>query len=149
MFVNDPDRDWGELCRDLGHPELATDPRFATTALRAEHADAAAGELAAIFATMSLDECKQALATTHGVWAPVQRAEELHDDPQVIANGMIRDVDYPTGTLAMTAPPVLFDEEGGDPRPAPDFGEHTDEILTELGLGTAEIDAHRARGIVA
>lgn len=149
VFVNDPDRDWVELCNDLGHPELVTDARFVTTAARAEHAEAAAQVLEEIFSAMTLDECKGALANTHGVWAPVQKAAELHDDPQVIANGFIRDVDYPTGPLAMTVPPVLFDEDGGDPQPAPDFGQHTDEILSELGLTSDEIARHRGAGIVA
>lgn len=148
VFVNDPDPDWVELCADLGHPELGTDSRFATSAARAEHAEEAVTALEEIFGSLTLEEVKKALATTRGVWAPVQTAAELHDDPQVIANGFIRGVSYPTGDLRVPVPPVLFDEQGGDPEPAPDFGQHTDQILAELGLTPAEIGSYRDAGIL-
>ena len=50
--------------------------------------------------------------------------------------------------VRLPVPPVLFDQEGGDPPPAPDFGQHTDEVLGELGLGADRIAALRASGIV-
>ena len=85
MFVNDPDVDWVDLCAHLGHPELATDPRFATASARAANRAEAVRALDDIFAQKTLDEWKQVLVTARGVWAPVQTPGEIHDDPQTIS----------------------------------------------------------------
>jgi crotonobetainyl-CoA:carnitine CoA-transferase CaiB-like acyl-CoA transferase len=66
-------------------------------------------------------EGKQTLVTAKGAWSAVQTPEEVYDDPQTLANGFLRRVDYPDGGLKVPVPPILFDEEAGDPPPAPDF----------------------------
>jgi crotonobetainyl-CoA:carnitine CoA-transferase CaiB-like acyl-CoA transferase len=149
VFVNDPDPDWIDLCEHLGHPELATDPRFATGAARFANRADAVNLLDEIFAQRTLDEWKKVLVTAHGAWAPVQTAAEIHDDPQTIANGFVRTVEYPTGPISLPVPPVLFDEEGGDIQRAPDVGEHTDEVLREAGYSADEVARYRAARVIA
>ena len=149
VFVNDPDRDWIDLCEHLGHPELGADPRFATGPARFANRAEAVNLLDEIFAQRTLDEWKKVLVTAHGAWAPVQTAAEIHDDPQTIANGFVRTVEYPTGPIALPVPPVLFDEEGGDIERAPDFGEHTDEVLAEIGYSADDIQRYRSAGVIA
>jgi crotonobetainyl-CoA:carnitine CoA-transferase CaiB-like acyl-CoA transferase len=149
VFVNDPDVDWVDLCAHLDHSELATDPRFATTSARAANRAEAVELLDDIFAQRTLDEWKKILVTARGVWAPVQTAGEIHDDPQTIANGFIRDVQYPNGPMSLPVPPVLFDEEAGDIQRAPDYCEHTDEVLKEAGLSADEISRYRSAGVIA
>ena len=102
------------------------------------------------YRTLAVDALtKEILATAKGVWAPVQTPAELHDDPQTRANGFIRDVHYPTGTLRLPVPPILFDEEAGDPPLAPDFAQHTDEVLREVGIADDEIARLRETGAIA
>jgi crotonobetainyl-CoA:carnitine CoA-transferase CaiB-like acyl-CoA transferase len=148
VMLDEQDRDWADLCQRIGHPELVSDPRFSSG--RARRANQAEGVkiLDAIFAERTLGEWKEALESASGVWAPVQTSDEIFDDPQVQANGFIRPVEYPTGTVRLPAPPILFDEEAGDPPPAPDFGQHTDDILAMIGLDQGEIDRLRAAGVV-
>jgi crotonobetainyl-CoA:carnitine CoA-transferase CaiB-like acyl-CoA transferase len=148
-FVNDPDGDWADLCEHLGHPELATDSRFSATSARVENRAVAVGILDEIFAQKTLEEWKEALKTAHGVWAPVQTPAEMHDDPQVKANGFIRTVEYPPGPIRLPVPPVLFDQEAGDIGRAPDFGEHTDAVLTEIGYNPEDLTRLRTDGVIA
>jgi crotonobetainyl-CoA:carnitine CoA-transferase CaiB-like acyl-CoA transferase len=149
VFVNDPDGDWADLCEHLGRPELGTDPRFATSSARTTNRGEAVRLLDEIFAGRSLDEWKKVLVTAHGVWAAVQTPGEIHEDPQTIANGFVRKVQYPTGSISLPVPPVLFDEEAGDIDPAPDFCQHTDEVLLEAGLTSDEIASYRSSGVIA
>ena len=149
LFLSDDDRDFTDLCERIGRPELAGDSRFATARQRVAHSGELLEILEEVFASRTLAEWKDALAKAHGAWAPVQTPEEIHDDPQTIANGYMRHVDYPDGGLDVPAPAIQFDEEAGDPPPAPEFAEHTDEILGELGCSEEQIQRYRQAGTVA
>jgi crotonobetainyl-CoA:carnitine CoA-transferase CaiB-like acyl-CoA transferase len=150
LFLTDDDRDYADLVQRLGRPELADDARFKHRAERQANSDALFAILEAEFASRDFADVKALLAKARGAWAPVQTPEELHEDPQTIANGFIGEAKDSTGTgLKMPAPPVMFDEQAGDPPRAPDFAEHTDEILAELGCDAAAIARYREAGTVA
>ena len=84
------------------------------------------------------------------MWAPVQNAEEMFHDPMAQANGMVRVPTNEPGTPVVVMPPVMFDEDAGPGNPAPDFGQHTDEILTEIvGLDATRIQELRASRVIA
>jgi crotonobetainyl-CoA:carnitine CoA-transferase CaiB-like acyl-CoA transferase len=148
-LLGDPQPDWVDLCEHLERPDLATDERYANAAARFTNRSELIAIFDEIFASQTLEEWKKRLATLKGVWAPLQYPEELFDDPQTIANGFLRHVDYPDGGLKIPAPPILFDEDPGDPAPAPDFAAHTDEVLREVGIDEGEIARLRDLGAIA
>jgi crotonobetainyl-CoA:carnitine CoA-transferase CaiB-like acyl-CoA transferase len=139
LIMLESDRYWADLVTKLGHPELADDPRFVDSVARAKNCQECCVTLDEIFATRTLEEWRPIMLEVDGVWAPVQTANELLVDPQVVANDYIREVTSAGGTtFKMVASPLQFDEQPPDLTRAPDHGEHTDEVLQELGL---EMDA--------
>ncbi len=143
------DRYWADLVTKIGHPELADDPRFVDSTARAQNCVECCTILDDIFATKTLEEWKPIMNEVDGVWSPVQTADELLTDPQVLANGYLRDVEAASGTtFRMVASPLQFDEEPPDLVRAPDHGEHTDEVLAELGLDTDAILDLKIKGAV-
>jgi crotonobetainyl-CoA:carnitine CoA-transferase CaiB-like acyl-CoA transferase len=149
LFLGDDDRDYADLCQRLGRPDLGVDERFAVAANRQANNRELLAIFEEIFATRTLADWKEELATARGAWSPILTPEEIHEDPQTVANGFVRHVEYSDGGLCLPAPPIMFDEEAGNPDPAPDFGEHTEEILAELGCSADEISRLRAVGVVA
>jgi crotonobetainyl-CoA:carnitine CoA-transferase CaiB-like acyl-CoA transferase len=149
LFLGDDDRDYIDLCQRIDRPELATDARFAGAADRNRNSAELLAIFEEVFASRTLAEWKEALATARGAWAPVQTPEELIADPQTEANGFLGVVDYPDGPLKIPSPPILFDEDAGEAPRAPDFAEHTDQILRELGCTPAEIAGFREARVVA
>ena len=149
LFLGDDDRDFVDLMQLLGRPDLASDPRFVDAGGRVANSNDMLAILDEVFGSKPLTEWKKILVKARGAWAPIQTPEEIYDDPQALANGFLRYVDYPTGGFKIPAPPILFDEEAGDVPRAPDFAEHTDAVLSELGCGSEEIARLRALGAVA
>ncbi len=104
------DRWWPDLCRHLGRPDLIDDPRFAAAEARNKHVEECTRVLDEIFATRTLSEWREDLATLEGVWAPVLSPAEIGDDPQAIANGYLPEVDKGDGRIYRgVASPVRFD----------------------------------------
>ena len=152
LFLNmlQPDRYWPDLCRRLGRPDLITDPRFADGRARFEHRAECVRALDAIFAERTLADWRVALADAEGVWAPMQSARELPEDAQAIANSYLPQVDRGDGTaFTLVASPVEFDERAPALRPAPDLGQHTEEVLLELGLSWDDLAAAKDAGAIS
>jgi crotonobetainyl-CoA:carnitine CoA-transferase CaiB-like acyl-CoA transferase len=152
LFLNmlQPDRFWPDLCRRLGHPELISDARFATGMERFMNRVECVRLLDEIFAQRTLDEWRTALAEAEGVWAPMQTPLELYDDPQATANGYLRPVQREDGSsFTLVSNPLQFDETPPTLRPAPDLGQHTEEILLELGMTWEEMAKYKESGAIS
>ena len=141
---------WAPMCEAIGRPDLVDDPRFADHAsLLANGADAIA-ILTEAFAQCSLDEWRDRLADFVGQWTVVQNTLELATDPQSVANGYVQECSTATGApFRLAAAPVQFDGEPPLPTRGPEFNEHGDEILTELGLDWDRVVELKVRGVVA
>jgi crotonobetainyl-CoA:carnitine CoA-transferase CaiB-like acyl-CoA transferase len=147
LIMLESDKFWPDLCEHLGRPELATDPRFADAKSRFENRVECVTLLDEIFASRTLEEWKVALDTATGVWAPYQKPRELFDDPQVQANDYLPEVEGADGTkFQLVANPVQFDESPQALRPAPEHGQHTEEVMLELGLSWEDIAEHKESG---
>jgi crotonobetainyl-CoA:carnitine CoA-transferase CaiB-like acyl-CoA transferase len=149
LFLGDDDRDFADLCHRIGRRDLLEDDRFAGAAARQANSEALLAILEEVFASRTFEDWKTVLAQARGAWTFVQTPEEVFSDPQTLANGFIQEIEYPNGPLRMPTPPILFDEGAGTPPRAPDFAEHTDEVLAELGCSAAEVAAFREARVVA
>jgi crotonobetainyl-CoA:carnitine CoA-transferase CaiB-like acyl-CoA transferase len=131
---------WPLLCDIIERPELATDPRFADyNCLLDNHLDAIA-LLRNVFAEQTLDEWRVTLDNFPGQWAVVQDARETAADEQARANGYLQECQTSEGKPFRLVPaPVQFDGNPATTARAPQFNEHGDEILSELGLSWDEI----------
>ncbi len=130
-----PDRYWADFCKALGSPDLGTDERFADLKVRAKNAAAAVAALDAIFATRPRGEWLEVLRGAGDfIFTQVNSVDDLPEDPQVRANDYVVDFEHPNhGTTQVLGIPVRLSETPGQVRlPAPEFGQHTEEILTDL-----------------
>lgn len=148
-----PDRYWADLCDALGRPELATDERFAVLTARAQNAQACVAELDAVFATRPRDEWMKALDAHAGdfIYTVVNAVDDLPNDPQARANDYVVDFEHPQhGTTQVLGLPVRLSETPGQIRePAPEFGQHTEEVLLDvLGYDWDKITALREKEVL-
>ena len=142
------DTDWRGLTRALGHPEWLDDPRFSSVARRERFADDRLTRTAEVLRTRTSAEWLRRLRAEGVPCAPVLHREDLLTDPQIAANELIVESEHPhAGHMRQARPAARFEQTPADiRRPAPLLGEHTDEVLHELGLDGAEIaDLRRAK----
>jgi crotonobetainyl-CoA:carnitine CoA-transferase CaiB-like acyl-CoA transferase len=144
------DRLWAPFCAAVERPELADDPRFASNVRRREHRDALIAILAPLFRARTVAEWMARLEAHDVLCAPVNGYEDLPDDPQVKALGMIEDEEHPrAGRFRTLATPVRLGATPGRRRtPAPALGEHTDAVLREAGFADEEIARLRAARVI-
>ena len=138
----------GLVCA-IGREDMVADARFATPKARAENVDLIVEELAKAFAVLSFEEACRALASQRGQWDVVNRAQDLLDDPQAIANGFVQHVSYSKDrSLPIFTSPVHFDRTPPELVPAPEFSADADEILASIGMSEEEILEAKISGAV-
>lgn len=145
------DNIWNSFCRFVGRDDLAADPRFTTNALRIANYDALMPAVREIIRARSTDDW---LADLRKVGVPCGRINTVKQaltDPHVIERGMIIQLEHPAlGLVKSLATPVhLSDTPLVYRRHPPTLGEHTDEVMTELGIDADSRAALRASGVIA
>jgi crotonobetainyl-CoA:carnitine CoA-transferase CaiB-like acyl-CoA transferase len=144
------DRFWQRLAPALGLPELATDPRFAVNVERVKHRRELEALLEKAIAEQDREPLLRALEEAGVPATPVNTVQQVMDDPQTAARAMIERVVHPRlGEIPVVGTPVKFSRmRPSVRRPAPQQGEHTDEILAEHGYSRDDIAALRAGKVV-
>jgi crotonobetainyl-CoA:carnitine CoA-transferase CaiB-like acyl-CoA transferase len=135
--------EWRALCGVLDRPEWIEDPRFRTGAARSANAAERLALVGEVLATGTSADWLARLDAAEVHCAPVLSRRELLRDPQVAANGLVVELDQPgLGRVRQARPAARFDRTPSRiRRPAPAIGEHTREILAELGDDEAAIEA--------
>jgi crotonobetainyl-CoA:carnitine CoA-transferase CaiB-like acyl-CoA transferase len=136
------DSEWQGFCRATGDPELAKDPRFATPAGRSVNATTRINKMQEYIARHTTAEWLERLDAADVPCAPILRRGEIIHNEQVVARGIIAEIDQPTvGKVRQPKPAARFEvNEAVIGGPAPRIGEHSREVLVALGYDDRAID---------
>ncbi len=138
------DKHWSNFFRAIGREAvLKTDPRFASVTTRTQNIDAIYAEIAALFKTRTTAAWTRLLDDADIPVTPMHDLETIFTDPHLVATGFFEAEDHPTqGRLTrMREPTEWSGTQPGSTRHAPVLGEHTTEVLAEIGYSPAEIAA--------
>src|SRR6202163_1481504 len=143
-------KNFQKFCKLIDRENMATDPRFASTALRRQNKEAMNELIAAALRAKSTGEWFELLVAEGLPCGPVYNIKEAFADPQVEALRIKRSVAHPRlGELDLVAQPCEITGFDREIRTAtPDLGEHNDEILQSLGYGAEEIEKLRAARVI-
>jgi crotonobetainyl-CoA:carnitine CoA-transferase CaiB-like acyl-CoA transferase len=136
------DSEWQGFCKASGDEELAKDPRFATPGARSQNATARIHKMQEYFATRTTAEWLERLDAADVPCAPILRRGEIIHNEQVVARGIITEIDQPSvGKVRQPKPAARFEvNEAVIGGPAPSIGEHSRAILKDLGYDDHAID---------
>lgn len=136
-----PERYWPKVCSALGLEDIITDPMFDSIEARSRKAAELVALFDSTFASKTRDEWLKILNDAECICTPVQTPKEVSNDPQAMANNYFVEYDHPKhGMTKMVGFPWDFSETPAEcSRPAPELGEHSEEILKELGYTPQQI----------
>jgi len=141
---------WPRFCAALGKPDLIADPRFATNLSRMENRNALNQILGELFAQRTVSEWEQIFHEAGALFGPMLTIPQMLEHPQMQALGMVQSVEHPKlGAIPQLAPPIMMSgTPGGIRRPPPLYGQHTAEVLREIGYSSLEIEHYAIQGVV-
>jgi crotonobetainyl-CoA:carnitine CoA-transferase CaiB-like acyl-CoA transferase len=144
------DRNWKKLCELLGKPELITDPLFVTNPDRVKNRKQLTPILSTIFSTKTGDEWLQELRKVDIPCGSINTLDKVVSDPQVLHRKMLVEIKHPTaGAITVPGIPIKLSKTPGEIKtPPPKLGQHTKEILHELGYSAEEITEFQANNII-
>lgn len=142
---------WPEFCKAVERPDLENDPKFATFDARQEHAEELVKIIDDIFLTRTYEQWIETLGKYKLVWSPARTPLEVVDDEQAIANDFFVDWEHPEhGRIKILNSPIKLSQTPSEIlSPAPKLGEHTKEILMQLGYSERAIAAMKENGVIA
>lgn len=149
LFMPEP-RWWPAFCEAVGRPAWISNERFADFAGRKAHMSELTDEMDALFAERTLAGWGRLFDANDFIWGPASTVAEFASDPQAEALGLFPTIDHPAGRLRTIGSPVSVAGADVRPRgPAPAIGEHTAQVLAELGVSTEQLRTLTDEGIVS
>jgi len=144
------DAQFARFCEAAGLPELARDPRFVSNEARVRNQDDLLPAIADRLRQRDVREWVEVLSAAGVPCGPINRLPEVFADPQVKHRGIKIELPHPAaGSVPQVANPIHYAQaQLSYHRPPPTLGQHTIEILQELGFSREEVDALKARGVV-
>ena len=144
------DREFARLAEALGHAEWPVDPRFARSRDRVVNRRTLVEAISEVTRTLTRDTLMAVMEEAKISCGPINTMKEVEIDPQVEARGMIVEMDHPVaGKIRVAGSPLkLSDTPVQYNRRPPMVGEHSVEVLSELGLSADEIAALKAHSII-
>jgi itaconate CoA-transferase len=143
------EREWAVFCEKvLLQPKLAQDPRYDSNSKRAAKRAEINALITKVFATLTAEQLIERLDASGIANARMNTPDEVWEHPQLKARNRWREMDSPTGPLAMLLPPVTMPDFEARIDAVPALGEHTQSILAELGYNSRDITALREAGVV-
>jgi crotonobetainyl-CoA:carnitine CoA-transferase CaiB-like acyl-CoA transferase len=141
---------WPGFCRAIGREELEDDSRFSDFGSRYENREELIAILDDLFAQRTLEEWAPSLDEHRCIWAPAQTVREAVDDPQSRARRAFATIDHPVaGEMELVDTPVKFSRARVEARgPAPELGQHTEEVLLEAGYSWDDIVKLREEDVI-
>ncbi len=142
---------WPKFCATIDRKEWIDDPRYATLRDRFTHMAELVDGIDEALSVHSRDEWGERFDEAGLIWGPVQSIAELVDDPQAAAAGLWAEIDHEdVGPFRTVAVPMRFrTAEVGPRRRGPHVGEHTREVMADLGYSDDDVDRFLAAGVVA
>ncbi len=141
---------WPNFCKTIGRPELENDPKFATMEAREKNASHLVKIIGEIFAGKTASEWVEILSATNLIWSVAAAPLEVTKDRQAIENEFFAEWDHPIyGKIKVLNNPIKLSlTKAQIQSKAPDLGEHTDEIMKDLGFSETEIENLKNLGAV-
>jgi len=150
LAVGASDAHWADFCRAIDRPDLQEDSRFTDMDKRSQNCEELIRILDRVFAGRTRDEWEKRLREYDLIYGRVQSSSDIVTDPQAIANDFFVELDHPAaGPMKVVNTPVRFCQEPSSVRtPAPETGQHTEEILLDLDYTWDDITRLKEQNVI-
>jgi formyl-CoA transferase len=140
---------WEAICKVIGHEDWLADPQYATPKARLPHLSEIFDQIEEWTKTKTKFEAMDILNQHDIPCGPILSMKEIAEEPSLRKTGTVVEVDHPTrGTYLTVGNPIKMSDSPSDVKRSPLLGEHTDEVLAELGFGVEQIAALRAEKVI-